>query len=151
MMRASGDAAVACAAMTKWSSIPIGPRLLGVTDRPGLVTAEGDEPAAVSGAGERGVDDSAGEPAAESAALSHLHDRRRMRPIGPIAGRGMAVGRRLVRGLGRRRSQSRPSQSPCGGVAASWGEINERKKLLREANEEHEKQRVATTHQAREQ
>ena len=60
MMRASGDAAVACAAMTKWSSIPIGPRLLGVTDRPGLVTAEGDEPAAVSGAGERGVDDSAG-------------------------------------------------------------------------------------------
>ena len=49
------------------------------------------------------VDDSTGELAAESAALSHLHDRRRrrakrrMRHVGRIACRGMAVG--LCEGL----------------------------------------------------
>ena len=75
---------------------------------------------------------------------------RRMRPVGPIAGHSMAVGRRLCEGL----VAGARSRGPRSRRAEEWQRreaINERKKLLREANEEHEKQRVATKRQAREQ
>ncbi len=100
------------------------------------------------------MDNAADELVAESVALLHLHDRRRrraqrrMRPVRHITGGGVAVSlwEGSVAGARSRGTLSRRPEEWQRGEA-----IIERKKLLHEANEESEKQCVATNRPAREQ